>query len=340
MKSSKRKSVTLVLVVVLTMVGLYAQSPKAKALKEYAVGVSPSTAGKVAEYKFHVELEKKIGVHERFHLYFPKGTSFIPPLPTEKSELKRRLTTIIEAVHFSVPNSYCPSCSGLPMIVPQDDGSILIIIGTPTSFDPADEKCQNFTITITKEAGIANPSIPGFYQYGIRNSQEPEYVNSKIVEICSDNQNNSFCWLSNPFVSEYTSLSLKIPLYILTFESFELTLHPKKQLYMGPFLTSSEPDLDLLKRTILFQNKPLDFYGDAFHIQFINNTIMFQYTPKQSQSFTEGLNFLLPDTLLLEPVQEGTFQLTGRVKVFFDNQSDVLTEELSLQFNEMYIFSN
>jgi hypothetical protein len=26
-------------------------------------------------------------------------------------------------------------------------------------------------ITISKEAGIANPPIPGFYQYGIRNSR-------------------------------------------------------------------------------------------------------------------------------------------------------------------------
>jgi len=42
----------------------------------------------------------------------------------------------------------------------------------------------------------------------------------------------------------------------------------------------------------------------------------------------------------IPPLQEGAFQLTGRVNVFFDNQSDVLTEELSLRFNEMYIFSN
>ncbi|MDD4029749.1 MAG: hypothetical protein PHX86_08645, partial [Caldisericia bacterium] len=109
MYNCKRKSVTLVLVVVLVIVGLCFQTPTAKALKEYTVNASPSIAGQVAEYKFHVELEKKIDVHERFHLYFPKGTTFIPPLPTEKSELKRRLTTIIEAVHFSVPNSYCPS---------------------------------------------------------------------------------------------------------------------------------------------------------------------------------------------------------------------------------------
>ena len=176
------KKVSLRIVSTIIMVflcgGLY---PSAKAIQNFTVEVTPKITGAVAEYKFQFTLEKKIEVHQSFHIIFPKGTTLTPPIPEGENEKKLRLTDIVDAITFN--NDPCTACLGLPIITFESDGTLSIQFRTPMDLDPAKADYKATTITISAKAGITNPPLPGTYTYKIRNLQEPTYVESQPVSI-------------------------------------------------------------------------------------------------------------------------------------------------------------
>jgi hypothetical protein len=181
-----RRLFSFLIVFTILLGGFIVQPAPAKAIKNFTVEVMPKLAGAVAEYKFQFVLEKKIEVHQWFHLRFPKGTILTPPIPdenTKKEQYRQRLKDIIDSISFN--NDPCTACLGMPIITFESDGTMTLKFSTPMDLDPAITLYQATTITILAKAGITNPDLPGKCSFQIRNQQELEYAESQPVTILS-----------------------------------------------------------------------------------------------------------------------------------------------------------
>ena len=154
---------------------------KVIAISNFWVDISPKTTSTIADYSFHVTLEKKLGTFDWMHLYFPKGTTFHPPLPDDEVSRKKRAREIQKYITVD-SDEECEKCFGVAIYI-KEDGQIKIAFDYPFHIDPSASDYKETIIHISKDAGIITPSTPGSYQYKIATVKEPKLVDSQPVEI-------------------------------------------------------------------------------------------------------------------------------------------------------------
>lgn len=153
------------------------------------VGVNPPIIGSVAEYDFIVNLEKSLKPHDWIKIKFPPGTSFDPPIPEKESERKQRLRDILDAVSF--PDCTCGDIiMGLPIITRENDSSIVMLFNTPIEINTGLDSYDRTEILISKEAGIVNPTIAGFYRFYMATKSEATFFESQPVELIDPSKFN------------------------------------------------------------------------------------------------------------------------------------------------------
>jgi len=179
----------------------------AKAIKEFKVDVVPRRTGSIAKYQFHFSIEKKIEVHQWFHIVFPIGTKLTPPLPEEEHERTLQLKEIAESINLSLPP--CNACMGLPLIRFEPDGSLTLMFNTHLELDPQKEGYRDITITIMEKAGFTNPIQQGMYEFRISNQQEPHYVSSLPVEIVESKISTPKISIQNPIFNQTSAYDIE-----------------------------------------------------------------------------------------------------------------------------------
>lgn len=131
---------------------------KVMAIKEVWVEVDPNVCSEAATYKIHFQLEKTLQVHNWIKIIFPYDTEF----PSEFPETK-------------------PGPCSQKLIVDYEERSLKFC--SKLELDPSIPGYENIVVSIPKDVGIKNPSMPGEYTILICTGEEPEPVESKTYSI-------------------------------------------------------------------------------------------------------------------------------------------------------------
>lgn len=179
-------------------------------ISKLEVDVTPSVTNTIADYTFRFSLEQSIKVHDTIQLVFPPGTTFTPPLPEEQDARKTRLVQLMNCIQYIPPTeNWKDPEPGIALIDYETDGSIILTLFSHFRLNPEQENYRNLVVTISKEAGIVTPSLPGTYRYKIATSAEPTLIESQAVEL----SDTSFTvQILPPMISSIAEFEFQIPL--------------------------------------------------------------------------------------------------------------------------------
>jgi len=176
-------SIIVILVSVVSCFSVFKKVEPVKAITQFTVEINPLASNAIADYTFRFSIEKPIKVHDTITLVFPSGTTFTPPLPEEQEARKARLVELMNCIQYIPPTeNWIDPEPGIALIDYETDGSIILKFFSHFRFDPNQEKFRNLVVSISKEAGMATPSLPGTYRYKIATSAEPTLIESQAIK--------------------------------------------------------------------------------------------------------------------------------------------------------------